>query len=99
MATFNMCLLTPQGNALLWSQFVLGLVQQNSNFGSSDHRLKPTKNTSFAALPAAAAASAAAVTAEEDEEVVLLLLVALVTPDDVILDGFDDVTDLDEDDV
>ena len=27
----NMCLLTPQGNALLWSQFVLGWVQRNSN--------------------------------------------------------------------
>ncbi len=34
-----MCLLTLQGNALLWFQFVLGWVQQNSNFGSSDHRL------------------------------------------------------------
>ncbi len=34
--TINMCLLTRQGNALLWSQFVLGWVQRNSNFGSSD---------------------------------------------------------------
>ncbi len=35
----NMCLLTLQGNALLWSHFVLGWVQRNSNFGSSDRRL------------------------------------------------------------
>ncbi len=34
-----LCLLTLQGNALLWSQVVLGWVQRNSNFGSSDHRL------------------------------------------------------------
>ncbi len=34
-----MCLLTPQRNALLWSQHVLGWVQRNSNFGSLDHRL------------------------------------------------------------
>ena len=39
LATFNMCLLTSQGNALWRSQFVLGWVQRNSNFGSSDHRL------------------------------------------------------------
>ncbi len=36
---FYMCLLTLQGNALLWSQFVLGWVQRNLNFGSSDRRL------------------------------------------------------------
>ncbi len=36
---FYMCRLTLQGNALLWSQFVLGWMQQNSNFGSSDRRL------------------------------------------------------------
>ncbi len=37
----NMCVLTPQGNALLWSRFVLGWAQfnANSNFGSSDHGL------------------------------------------------------------
>ncbi len=39
LATFDMCLLTLQGNALLWSQFGLGWVQRNSNFGSSEHRL------------------------------------------------------------
>ncbi len=38
--TFNMCLLTPQGNALLWSLFVLGRVQRNANFGSSDRLLR-----------------------------------------------------------
>ncbi len=34
-------------NALLWSQVVLGWVQRNLNFGSSDRRLKqtPTKFT------------------------------------------------------
>ncbi len=30
---------SPQGNALLWSQFVLAWVQRMSIFGSSDHRL------------------------------------------------------------
>ena len=39
LANFNMCLLTPQGNALLWSHLVLGWVQRNSNFRSSDRRL------------------------------------------------------------
>ncbi len=29
-----------QGNSLLWSQFVLGWVQRNSNFGFSDRRLQ-----------------------------------------------------------
>ncbi len=38
-ASRNMCLLTLQGNALMWSQFVLGWVQRNSNFGSSDRTL------------------------------------------------------------
>ena len=39
MKTFDMCLLTPQGNALLGSQFVLAWVLQTSNLGPSDHRL------------------------------------------------------------
>ncbi len=34
-----MGLLTPQGNALFWSQFVLAWVQQIPIFGSSDRRL------------------------------------------------------------
>ena len=38
LANFNICLLAPQENAFLWSQFVLGWVQRNSNFGSSDCR-------------------------------------------------------------
>ena len=38
LANFNMCLLTPQKNALLWSVLVLGWVQWYSNFGSLDHR-------------------------------------------------------------
>ena len=38
-ANFNMCLLTPQRNALLWSRLVLGWVQRNLNFGSLDRRL------------------------------------------------------------
>ncbi len=36
---FDMCLLTPQGNALLGSQFVLAWVLRISNFGPSGHRL------------------------------------------------------------
>ena len=36
-----------QGNALLWSQFVLGWVQQNLNFGSSDRRLLDEIHQSF----------------------------------------------------
>ena len=39
-ATFNLGLLTPQRNALLWSQFVLAWVQRISNFGPSDRRLQ-----------------------------------------------------------
>ncbi len=39
LATFNMCLLTLQENALLRSQFVLAWVQRISNFGSLDRRL------------------------------------------------------------
>ena len=36
LANFSLGLLTPQGNALLWSQFVLAWVQRISNFGSSE---------------------------------------------------------------
>ncbi len=39
MANFNMGLLTIQGNALPWSQFVLAWVQRISIFGPSDRRL------------------------------------------------------------
>ncbi len=44
MKTFDMCLLTPQGNALLGSQLVLAWVLRirRSNFGPSAHRLKQT---------------------------------------------------------
>ncbi len=41
MANFNMGLLSPQGNALLWSQFVMAWVQRISIFRSSDCRLIP----------------------------------------------------------
>ena len=44
LATFNMCLLTPQRNALLWSRLVLGWVQRNLNFGSLDRRLIDSKH-------------------------------------------------------
>ena len=39
MKTVDMCLLAPQGNALLGSQFVRAWVLQISNFGPSGHRL------------------------------------------------------------
>ncbi len=39
MKTFDMCLLTPQGNALLGSQIVLAWVLRRSNFGPSADRL------------------------------------------------------------
>ena len=41
----NAFLLSVLGNALLWSQFVLGWVQRNSNFGSSDRRLYVLKGS------------------------------------------------------
>ncbi len=39
--------LVHQGNALLWSQFVLAWVQRISIFGSSDYRLWSTTNSIF----------------------------------------------------
>ena len=42
MKIFDMCLLTPQGNALFGSQFVLVWVLRTSNFGPSGHRLYVT---------------------------------------------------------
>ncbi len=39
LATFNMCLLTLQGNAFLGSYFVLAWVQRITFFGPLDRRL------------------------------------------------------------
>ena len=47
LANFNMCLLTPQRNALLWFRLVLGWVKWNLNFGSLDRRLPSALSSSF----------------------------------------------------
>ncbi len=39
------------GHAFLWSQFVLGWVQQNANCGSSDRRLSPVEPSFGMTMP------------------------------------------------
>ncbi len=42
--TLSTYLQTHQGNAFLWSQFILGWVQWNSNLGSLDRRMEESES-------------------------------------------------------